>query len=245
MKYLIFLDYDGTLSPIVKKPHQAFLLKGRREFLKKLSRHPDIELLIISGRMLSDLKKRVGIAGIYYAGNHGFEINGPKTNFVHPRAQIARPVLSRIKRKLIPALKGIKGVIIENKILTLSLHYRLVKASDLKKVKQVFRTLTAPFLHKNKIRITHGKKVFEIRPNMKWDKGEAVLWFLKKFSKKAKKIIPIYIGDDTTDEDAFKALSNKGITIRVGKKPDTLAQYFIKDVHQVYKFLHELLKDLC
>jgi trehalose 6-phosphate phosphatase len=245
MKYLIFLDYDGTLSAIVKKPHLALLSKSRRDFLKRLNRNPNIMLVIVSGRMLKDLKKRVGLAGIYYAGNHGFEINGPKTKFVHPKARIAKPVLKIIKGKLKAALKGIKGVILEDKILTLSLHYRLVKESDLKRVKKAFRKIIGPFVHKNKIRLTYGKKVFEIRPNIKWDKGKAVLWFLKKFAQKTQNSLPIYIGDDTTDEDAFKALRKKGITIRVGKNQGSHAQYFIKDVNQVYKLLHELLNNLC
>ncbi len=239
MKYLLFLDYDGTLSPIVKKPHQAFLAANRRAFLKKLDKKPNFAVIIISGRILSDLKKRVGIPRIYYIGNHGFEMAGPGIRFLHPAAKAAKPILREIKRKLIKDLREIKGVIIEDKILTLSLHFRLVLPRYLKKVKKIFLKIAGPYVKKKKIRVTRGKKVFEVRPNVKWNKGEAVLWLLQRLTK-GQKVFPVYIGDDTTDEDAFRALKNRGISVRVGRKKNTYARHFVKDVSEVYRFLKKL-----
>jgi len=239
MKYFLFLDYDGTLTPIVKKPGLAVLSKTRRSLLKKIAGAPHFLVAIVSGRMLSDLKKRVSIKGIYYAGNHGFEIAGPKIKITHPKALQAKPILRRIKSKLREKLGDIKGIIIEDKILTLSLHYRLVSARDFKKIKKLFPGIVKPYLKTKKIRLTYGKKVFEIRPNIKWDKGRAVLWFMKKVGK-GKKFTPLYIGDDTTDEDAFRVLKKRGVTFRVGRTKKTHARYRLKDVKQVYKFL-ELL----
>lgn len=241
MKYLLFLDYDGTLTPIVKKPHLATLSKSRRSFLNKLCQDPRFMVTIISGRMLADLKKRVGLRTAYYAGNHGFEIIGPKTKLTHPKALAAKPILKKIKKELHQTLKGIKGALIEDKILTLSLHYRLVKAKDLRKVKTIFKNIVSPYLKKKKIRVTQGKKVFEVRPNVAWHKGYAVSWFIKKLGK-GKKILPIYIGDDTTDEDAFKVLKRQGITVRVGKTKKTQAKDFVKNVDEVYKLLESMLK---
>ncbi|MEE8638419.1 MAG: trehalose-phosphatase [Candidatus Margulisiibacteriota bacterium] len=236
MKYFLFLDYDGTLTPIVKKPGLATLSRSRRAFLKKLRKASYIVTAIISGRMLSDLKQRVGIGGLYYVGNHGFEIEGPGIRITHPKALQAKPILREIKTKLKKSFQKIKGVIIEDKILTLSLHYRLVQAKDFRIIKRVFPGIVRPYLKTKKIRLTHGKKVFEIRPNINWNKGRAVLWFLKKLKAK-KKDLPIYIGDDTTDEDAFRLLKKRGLTIRVGRAKRTCAKYYLKDVDGVYKFL--------
>lgn len=236
MKYFLFLDYDGTLTPIVKKPGLATLSRSRRAFLKKLRKAPYIVTAIISGRMLSDLKRRVGIGGLYYVGNHGFEIEGPGIRITHPKALQAKPILREIKTKLKKGFQKIKGIIIEDKILTLSLHYRLVQAKDLRKMKSIFPGIVRPYLKTKKIRLTYGKKVFEIRPNINWNKGRAVLWFLKKL-KARKKDLPIYIGDDTTDEDAFRLLKKRGLTIRVGRAKRTRAKYYLKDVDGVYKFL--------
>lgn len=239
MDYFLFLDYDGTLTPIVKRPGMAQLSAPRRSLLKRLARSPHFAVAIVSGRMLPDVKKKVGIKGFYYVGNHGFEIAGPKLKFTHPKARTAKPILRRIKNGLLRRLKGIKGVIIEDKVLTMSLHYRLVRQRDLEKVKITFHALTQPHLKNKKIRITHGKKVFEIRPNARWDKGRAVLWLLKK-RVKGRKVTPVYIGDDTTDEDAFRALGKRGITIHVGRAKQTLARRRLNDVQGVYRFLSRL-----
>jgi len=243
MKLLLFLDYDGTLTPIVAKPHLAKLTRSRRAFLKKISRNPEVILTVVSGRQLKDLKKLVGLSGIYYAGNHGFEMIGPKTKTIHPKAKAAIPVLRKIKAELIKRLKGIKGVLVEDKKLTLSLHYRLVKTPQVKKVSRIFKQIVKPYIKSKKIRITSGKKVFEVRPNVNWNKGQAVLWFLKKLAQ-GKKALPVYIGDDTTDEDAFKALKKRGLTIRVGKQKGSAAKYFIKNVDQVYKLLRILALEI-
>lgn len=241
MKYFLFLDYDGTLTPIVKTPHRALLSKSRRKILKQLIKNPHILVAVISGRMLSDLKKKVPLRGLFYAGNHGFEIEGPEIKITHPRALRAKPLLRKIKARLKKAYGKIKGVIVEDKILTLSLHYRMVSPKDFRKIKKTFPDIVRPYLKSKKIRLTFGKKVYEIRPNVDWDKGKAVLWFLKKIARRAREI-PIYIGDDATDEDAFKALGRKGITLRVGKAKKSRAQRFLRNVGAVYKFLESLNK---
>ncbi len=238
MKYFLFLDYDGTLTPIVKKPTLAILSVPRRRSLKKASKNKRIKIAVVSGRKLSDLKQKVNIKGIYYAGNHGFEIEGPNIKVIHPKAKKIIPTLKKINSKLKSALKGIKGIIVEDKALTLSLHYRLAGKKDLRKIDRIFHSVTAPY--KN-IRITHGKKVYEVRPKVKWDKGQAVLWLIKKLAEKTK-AVPIYIGDDVTDEDAFKALKRKGITLRVGRSRTSCAQRFLRNVNSVYKFIESLQK---
>jgi len=243
MKYLLFLDYDGTLTPIVKKPSLAILSKSRRSILRKISRAKHILVAIISGRSLADVKKKVGIPHLIYAGNHGFEIQGPGIKLVHPAAQKTKPLLKKIKPELAQALKGIKGIIIEDKVLSLSVHYRQVSAKSAQKVNRIFNQVVKPYLKKRKIKVTQGKKVFEVRPPVNWNKGYAVLWLLKELTKKIK-ATPIYIGDDLTDEDAFYALRKKGLTIRVGEKSKTFAKQWLRDVDEVYNFLGIIAKKI-
>ena len=240
MKYIILLDYDGTLTPIVKKPHLAKLTTARRRFLKKLARHKKIVLGIVSGRSLVDVKSKVKVPGIYYSGNHGFEIEGPKLKHLHPQAQKIKPLLKKIARQLKAKLKKVKGIIVENKGLSLSVHYRLASKTGEAKARQLLLKTLQPYLKRNQIKLTRGKKVFEIRPPFNWHKGKAVLWILKTL--KIKNAIPFYLGDDETDEDAFLALKNQGITIRVGKRRGSAAKFTFNNVDQVYLFLYFIEK---
>ncbi|MFH1826742.1 MAG: trehalose-phosphatase [bacterium] len=237
-KLIFFLDYDGTLTPIVDKPSLAVLSKSRRKTLRQLAKTPQVLLAIVSGRELADVKKLVGIPNLIYAGNHGFEIKGPRINTTLPQAKKTIPVMKKIKKALMQELRAIKGVIVEDKTLTLSIHYRLAKEKDEAMIKKIVRQATKS---SKKVKVTFGKKVIEIRPNFKWDKGAAVLWLLKKLGQ-GRKVVPVYIGDDQTDEDAFRALKNKGITVRVGRAEKTLARHRVKDVNEVYKFIQSMLK---
>lgn len=238
MDFLVFLDYDGTLTPIVKKPHLAKMSRSRKDFLRRLARLPWVRLAVISGRQLSDLKQRLKIKGLYYAGNHGFEMSGPGLHLIHPKAKAAKPLLKQIKKALQRDLGRIKGALIEDKGLTLSVHYRLVRASEVNNLEKAFHRLLRPYIRTGKVKVTRGKKVLEIRPNIDWHKGKAVKWFIDKLCRR-KYCLPVYIGDDTTDEDAFKAIGRNGITIRVGRAR-TAAQYRIDSIDQVYGFLRLL-----
>lgn len=236
MKYLLLLDYDGTLTPIVRRPDLAKLSAYSREILRRLSRRSHIKMAIISGRKLSDIKKLVGIPHLIYVGNHGFEIEIEGKRFIFPAARRFAPVLRKIKSELTRSLK-VKGIFIEDKKFTLSIHYRLLMKRNLKTFQQrFFYEIVKPW--KSRVRITRGKKVFEIRPPFDWDKGKAVKWLINKL--KLKKYLSIYIGDDQTDEDAFRVLKDKGITILVGQRKKTLADCRLRNVIEVYEFLQTL-----
>ncbi len=242
-KTLIFLlDYDGTLTPIVKRPGIADLSKQRKKVLRRLAKKFIIG--IISGRKLKDIRKRVGIKGIYYVGNHGFEIHGPSTNITFGAAKLSRQSAAAIVRELKKKTKKIKGIIIEDKGITFSLHYRLANHKDYVKAKNIFSQVIKPYILRRKVRITYGKKVIEVRPNIAWDKGKACLWLIKTIKKRhvLRDIIPIYAGDDTTDEDAFGVLRKKGITILVGSRK-TKAEFTVKNVYQIYKFLEKFVRN--
>jgi len=243
-KYImLFLDYDGTLTPIVSTPEKAFISQGVKELLNELSKSPKCKLAIISGRSLSDIRVLVGLKDIIYAGNHGLEIEGPKIKFESQVSQRLKSIIRHIYEDAVSKLSKIKGVLIEDKGLTISVHYRLVAKKDIQQFLSIFNEITDPSIVRGKIKINAGKKVYEIRPPVMWDKGKVVLWFLvrQQFLLEKNKILPVYIGDDVTDEDAFKVLKNKGITIFVGNPKPSYAQYYLKDTNEVKEFLKRIL----
>lgn len=236
---LLLLDYDGTLAPIAETPKGAFMRKDTKELLEKLSRNPYCKLGIISGRSLKDLKGMVGIEGVIYAGNHGLEIESPKIKFESQASPRLKSIIQNISGRLQKRLSGIKGALIEDKGLTLSIHFRLVEEKDMPAFKKVICEVTDPYVAQDNIKIDSGKKVYEIKPPIKWDKGKVALWLLarQQFASGEKKVFPVYIGDDVTDEDAFRALKRKGLTISVGKSEASSADFYLKSTDDVAKFL--------
>lgn len=241
----MFLDCDGTLTPIVNTPNKVIISQKTRRLLDLLSRKKNCGIAIISGRSLDDIKKRVGLNNIIYSGNHGFQIEGPKIKHELAVPLGYKKVLQCIKAQLKEKLCGVKGVFVEDKKLSLALHFRLADKRQLTFIKTVFHESIILYLVKNKIKIRPGKKILEVIPPVHWDKGRIVLWLLARqvFALKKKNILPIYIGDDVTDEDAFKALKNKGLTVFVGETGNSKADYYLKDTKEVTKFLR-LIMDL-
>jgi len=242
---LLLLDYDGTLAPIVETPRKAVIHKDTKELLEKLSRSLYCKIGIISGRMLEDIKNIVGIRGIIYAGNHGLEIEGPKIKFESRVSPQLKSIIRNIAADMQKRISGIKGALIEDKGLTLSIHYRLVDKMDLPLFKKVLSEATRPYTAQGKIKVNSGKKVYEIKPPVKWDKGRVALWLFarQQFISGEKKVLPVYIGDDMADEQAFRALKRKGLTVFVGEPGNSIADYYLKNTEEVTKFLR-LISDL-
>lgn len=241
---LLFLDYDGTLTPIVERPELAILPDKTKEVLEKLVGDKRFKIFIVSGRAMADVKKLVDIDNIVYLGNHGFEIEieGADIDFgSFPFARF-REILEYLKWEINKELIFFKSAFIEDKGLGLSVHYRMLNSKDESILKIFFERITKEFTSRNEIRIIVGKKVFEIRPPIDWNKGKAVLWLLKAHEEamKNQKVVAIYIGDDQTDEDAFEALEKIGVTIHVGKPQLTAAQYFLESPQEVLQFLERL-----
>jgi trehalose-phosphatase len=241
---LLLSDYDGTLTPIVDKPELAVLPQEIKKLLRKLAKNRRYTVGIISGRALADLKSKVDLEGIIYAGNHGLEIEGFGSSFLEPIAEEMRPFLQMLNQALSATLRGIKGVFVEDKGLTVSVHYRLVDDIEEGRVKDTFRKVTDTLCVMGKIRITQGKKVYEIRPPVDWDKGKAIAWLMAECREVRGKggALPIYLGDDLTDEDGFKAIErNDGISIFVGEGSlQSAARYFLKSPEEVAQFLKML-----
>ena len=243
-KYLfLFLDCDGTLTPIVDTPNEAIILPETKRLLNSLSQKNNCKIAIISGRSLADIEKKIGLKNLIYSGNHGFQIEGPKIKHEMAVPFGYKKILEHIKTQLKEKLSGIKGVFVEDKKLSLALHFRLSDRQQVPLIKTIFHENVILYLVKNKIKIRPGKKVLEVIPPVRWDKGKIVLWLLARQEalSKSGKIIPIYIGDDSTDEDAFKALKNRGLTVSVGHTDTSQAKYYVKNVKEVHTFLKYIL----
>jgi len=239
---LLFLDYDGTISPIAATPDKAVLPGAMKASLKRLAGQSRCEVAVISGRGLDNIKKKVGLKDIIYSGNHGLEIEGLQLKYKAAVSPLYKKAIGEIKDSLTAKLSKIKGVIIEDKGLSLSLHYRLVRKNEVPLLKTILRRTVSDYLTKERIMIRPGKMVFDIRPVSGLDKGKVALWLLAReaFRRQGERVIPIYIGDDLTDEDAFNALKNIGITVCVCRGRKSSAQYYLKDTGQVRFFLEEL-----
>ncbi len=233
----LFLDYDGTLTPIASHPENAHLTEDMREILKRLAHHYPI--LVISGRDLRDVMQRVALQDIYYAGSHGFEIHGPHNLSIEiPEAEAAIPNLEKALKELNALATHFSGALVQNKRFAIAFHFRNVAEEKKQNLKDGISQIARQYPN---LRLTHGKEVMELSPAIDWDKGKAVLWLLKKIPME-KPFFSIYLGDDLTDEDAFKVLGNNGIGIIVKETPrDTFASYALEDPSEVKQFLERLL----
>jgi len=247
-RVLLLCDYDGTLVPIVDRPELAELPKRVRQLLGSLNDQRKFVVGIISGRGLDDLKRRVAINNIIYAGNHGLEIDSSAINFVNPVAEEVRPVFRLMSQVLSKAFQHIKGVLVEDKGLTLSVHYRMVPDERLDDVKTVFEGVISVAQSLKQVKITPGKKVYEIRPPVDWDKGKAIDLLIQRLNNLTGngETLPVFLGDDRTDEDGFKVINRYGgIPIFVGNEPeDTVARYYLSSPHEVEEFLNLLGTDI-
>ncbi|GAB2294117.1 hypothetical protein Dimus_028336 [Dionaea muscipula] len=256
---VLFLDYDGTLSPIVDNPDHAFMSDDMRDAVKNVA--SCFPTAIISGRSRDKVFEFVGLTELYYAGSHGMDIMGRATNWVanshiaakssdkkekedivfQPASEFL-PMIEKVFTSLVECTKEINGANVENNKFCVSVHYRNVDEKDWTMIAQRVGNILKDY---PRLRLTHGRKVLEVRPVIDWNKGKAVEFLLQSLGLSNRDdVLPIYIGDDRTDEDAFKVLRDGklGYGILVSSAPkESHAYYSLKDPSEVMKFLKALV----
>lgn len=257
---LLGLDFDGTLSPIAPRPDLATLPAETKELLRRLAGLPRVEVVIISGRGMEDLESHVGLSGVAFAANHGLEVRRSTWRWEHSISRRARKASQQIAGALGPALRVVPGAVLESKGHTLSIHYRLVRRrGDVERLRSAIQQAVQPWVEAGDVRIAFGKRVIEVRPPTPWGKGHALVALLtgdfqgteaaldgeSAFAGDTKGKLPIYLGDDVTDEDAFRAIATVGIPVKVGdpSRP-TAAHYRLRSPDEVQLFLGKLAEEL-
>lgn len=236
---LLFLDYDGTLTPIVSRPELALCPSEVKRHLEKLRDLPGVYLAIISGRSLEDVREKVGVLGIIYVGNHGLEIENPAGRHKKILVSARKRELKRITQNLRNSLKEIPRILFEEKGPILSVHYRNVPQKLFTQVPPIVEAELQQW--RDCWKMASGKMVLEIRPKINFNKGEAVRKILKTLPSPG--LLPIYLGDDQTDEDAFRVLKGQGISVFIGPgRPPSEADFFLQNPDEVQEFLSRCQK---
>ncbi|CAN6204296.1 unnamed protein product [Urochloa humidicola] len=252
-RIVMFLDYDGTLSPIVDDPDAAFMSETMRMAVRSVAKH--FPTAIVSGRCRDKVFGFVKLAELYYAGSHGMDIKGPaKASSRHAKAKAKGgvlfqpaseflPMIEEVHERLIETTRCIPGAKVENNKFCVSVHFRCV---DEKMWGELSEAVKGVLREYPKLRLTQGRMVFEVRPTIKWDKGKALEFLLESLGfADCTNVLPVYIGDDRTDEDAFKVLRRRGqgVGILVSKHPkETSASYSLQEPAEVMEFLLRLVE---
>lgn len=233
----VFLDYDGTLTPIVERPEDAVISEATRQAVERLAGRCPVA--VVSGRDLDDVRAMVGVEGIHYAGSHGFDILAPDGSS-HQKARELLPVLDAAETELRPLLEGIEGVRVERKRFAVAVHFRQADEARVPEVEAAVDRVAAAHAE---LRKTGGKKIFELRPGIPWDKGKALLFVLEVLGLDGDDVLPVYVGDDETDEDAFRVVRDRGLGVVVRGEDDdrpTAAHLALEDPGEARAFLEDL-----
>ncbi|OEL26729.1 putative trehalose-phosphate phosphatase 8 [Dichanthelium oligosanthes] len=245
-RIVMFMDYDGTLSPIVTDPDMAFMTAEMRAAVRDVAKQ--FPTAIVTGRCIEKVCSFVGLSDLYYAGSHGMDIKGPSskedTTVLLQPAREFLPVIDKAFRALEERTRNTPGARVENNKFCLSVHFRCVDEKSWSPLAEQVKAVLRDF---PELKLTEGRKVLEIRPSIMWDKGKAVEFLLRSLGfddDDGSDVLPVYIGDDRTDEDAFKVLKKRGqgLGILVSKCPkETDASYSLQDPTEVMEFLIRLV----
>lgn len=237
-KPAFFLDYDGTMTPIVPRPEDAKLTAETRQVLRDLSRLCFVA--IVSGRDRKDVKDLVAIDELVYSGSHGFDTTGPDFSMQHEGGKRLLPDFDQAEKQLVENLSPVKGARVERKLFAIAVHYRAVADEEVEKVQALTDEIIKQYPGFKK---AGGKKIIELKPAIDWDKGRAVKWLLENLGFDQNQVLPVYIGDDMTDEDAFRMLRETGgVGILVGDHGEsTAAHYRLGHPVEVTQFLRDMI----
>jgi trehalose 6-phosphate phosphatase len=240
----VFLDYDGVLTPIVDRPEDAVMSEGMRDTVRALSTRCPV--CVVSGRDRAAVQQLMGIEDLVVAGSHGFDIWSPREGTIadNPAAGF-EGLIAKVTERLQADVGSIRGVKVEPKRASVAVHYRLAAAEDREQVTAVVRALLTEY--SEGLKVTPGKKVYELEPKIDWDKGKAVRYLMRVLGFDSGDFVALYLGDDITDEDAFRALRGRGVGIIVGRPDDpevagraTAAEFVLASVEEVQRFLARL-----
>ena len=230
---LVALDFDGTLAAITDDPDAARIPDPTRRTVAALAAEPNVTVAVVSGRKLADVREKVGVPDLAYAGNHGLEIHTDEY-VVHPEARAARQTIASAVDDIADDLADVPGAAVEDKGLTATVHHRRVADEDVPAVTDVVASLVGS---RDDVRLTTGKDVLELRPDVEWDKGAAVERLEADLVPEGEDWLPMYVGDDTTDEAAFAVLADRGLAVKVGADPATDAPYRVAGPESVRAML--------
>ncbi|HJU65067.1 MAG TPA: trehalose-phosphatase [Gemmatimonadaceae bacterium] len=241
---VVLLDVDGTLAPISSRPDAALVPPETRRIVAALAARTGVYVALVSGRAAADARRMVSVANAWVIGNHGYEIAGPDgEEMVDPQAASYRATVALASRRLAPQLAPVPGVILEDKGWTLSIHYRLADPAVVPRLRSTIEETIKPL----GLRLTTGKLVFEVRPPARVDKGTAVVTLGLRLGAFKEESSVVFVGDDATDEDAFRALrsrSRRAVTVRVthDDPTPTAAEFELGTTADVRTFLEWLVQ---
>jgi trehalose 6-phosphate phosphatase len=232
---VLFLDYDGTLVDFCSSPADAVLAPEKRKLLAELA--GKIPLAFVSGRSLEGLANLVAVDRAGYIGNHGLEIRCLGKDWVHPRAKRIEPELKDFLKRVARKAEGLNGVLMENKGLSGSVHYRCTPGEHRRALRNLVRGEIER--HSRSLRLVLNKKVLDVLPQVLWDKGRGIVKYVSCLGIRGP-VLKVYVGDDRTDEDAFRALGPGDVGIIVGRRRKTAARFRLRNIHGVWKLLESL-----
>ena len=245
-RLVVFLDYDGTLTPIVDRPEDAVISEHMRDVVRGLAHRCSV--CVVSGRDRPVVQQLMGMDELIVAGSHGFDIWSPHGGTIEREEGGAfGELLSRVTATLREQVAPFEGALVEPKKSSVAVHYRLVQEQDRPRLGAIVDRVLAA--NPDALKVTPGKMVYELQPKIDWDKGKAVLYLLEALELDAADVVPLYLGDDITDEHAFQALRGSGVGILVADPADpeiagrsTAAEYALRDTHEVERFLDRLAR---
>jgi trehalose-phosphatase len=237
---LLLFDFDGTLAPFDPDPDAVYLDDDVRGLLAGLALKPRSTVGIISGRRLPDLEKRLKIPGeVYIAGFHGLEIHTPGEAFMHPEAAAATATMRTVAESMRPHLPSLPGVFIEDKVFSIALHYREADPAVRVVAQSYFMDAAREYVDAGRLRVLPGACVVELLPGVSWHKGSALQWIRERIERVHGPTFTVYVGDDVTDEDAFRAVGPDGMTISASERASG-AEFSVNGPAGVKRLLHSL-----
>ena len=237
---LLLFDFDGTLAPFSPDPGSVCLSDEVRSLLGSLAVRSPSTVGIISGRRLPDLEKRLKIPGeVYIAGFHGLEIHSPGETFMHPEATAATTLVRDIAARMNGHLATLPGVFIEDKTFSLALHYREAAPAVRVVAQSCFMDTARDYVEAGRLRVLPGACVVELLPGASWHKGSALQWIRERVERIHGPTFTVYVGDDVTDEDAFRAVGPDGMTVSASERA-TGAEFNVNGPDGVRRLLHSL-----